>query len=572
MRANSPARPFSMKHVFFWLSGAGTETLEQCPNWEQRKYAAFGAAVLVPCLFAFLACSYALSTITDQVLVIFPVALIWAFIILTIDRALLASYRPYQNFILKGRQFLLRFVVAFLMGLTVAHPLVLLLFKDTITTVIETDRQKEIDQLHSKYAKDREQAQARIAAVEKSIADQRSQWDQSYQAKFSLDAADTGKASIPGLTAEQQAQLDKAITDATAPAKQALAAADQQIAALTPPFNKVQQELAFWQAEFEKELNGQRSGIKGVGPRARSIRDDQINWRRAEVNRLSDQLKHFTVEKTAQQTQIGQIEDRVRQDFQNSLAELADKRKAEEKRVAELKAKVDQDQAGQFVAQQNQIRDTIKAQIDARLGDLKLAQQQYSEVSAEEQRRVDILKAEPRRDILTQTLALHQLFDDQSKGGAFARSTYLILVLLFMLVDTIPVIVKFFCKPGPYDTLLDRDEVRFDSERKAFLTSHKQYMKELASSNALAVTRNKPLEAALIDGLEHSRAAREFLDSLIALEKAFHEKIALEEEAAKNGQPEKVAALEAMKKRFYDDLHYRIESFFNGHRGGEIPA
>jgi len=37
--------------MFFWLSGAGTETLEQCPNWEQRKYVAFGATVLVPCAF-----------------------------------------------------------------------------------------------------------------------------------------------------------------------------------------------------------------------------------------------------------------------------------------------------------------------------------------------------------------------------------------------------------------------------------------------------------------------------------------------------------------------------------------
>ena len=70
----------SIKHFFFWLAGAGSETLEQCPNWEQRKYVAFGATVLVPCAFAFIACAYALSTITDKAAVIFPVAFIWAFI------------------------------------------------------------------------------------------------------------------------------------------------------------------------------------------------------------------------------------------------------------------------------------------------------------------------------------------------------------------------------------------------------------------------------------------------------------------------------------------------------------
>ena len=87
----------SLKRVLFWLSGAGTETLEQCPNWEQRKYVAFGATVLVPCAFAFIACSYALSTLVDDPLIIYPVATVWALIILTIDRALLAGYRPYLS-------------------------------------------------------------------------------------------------------------------------------------------------------------------------------------------------------------------------------------------------------------------------------------------------------------------------------------------------------------------------------------------------------------------------------------------------------------------------------------------
>ena len=85
----------SLKRFFFWLSGAGTETLEQCPAWEQRKYVAFGATVLVPALFGFIACAYALSTLTDNPRVIYPVAAVWAFIILTIDRALISGYRAY---------------------------------------------------------------------------------------------------------------------------------------------------------------------------------------------------------------------------------------------------------------------------------------------------------------------------------------------------------------------------------------------------------------------------------------------------------------------------------------------
>ena len=80
----------------------------------------------------------------------------------------------------------------------------------------------------------------------------------------------------------------------------------------------------------------------------------------------------------------------------------------------------------------------------------------------------------------------------------------------------------------------------------------------------MAVTSNRRLESALLDGVEHSRAAREFLDSLIEMEKAFAEKIRMEEVAAHAKTPESIAALEAMKRRFYDDLHRRMETFFGG--------
>ena len=148
------------KRVFFWLSGAGTETLEQCPNWEQRKYVAFGATVLVPCAFAFIACAYALSTLTHNNWVIYPVAAVWSLIIMTIDRALLASYRPFLSPFKKLGQFSLRFLVAGLMGLTIAHPLVLLLFKDTVSGVIEQARSEQVQTTRS-YFKEQKDTELR---------------------------------------------------------------------------------------------------------------------------------------------------------------------------------------------------------------------------------------------------------------------------------------------------------------------------------------------------------------------------------------------------------------------------
>ena len=558
------------KRAFFWLSGAGTQTLEQCPAWEQRKYVAFGATVLVPCAFAFIACAYALSTLTDNARVIYPVAAVWAFIILTIDRALLAGYRAYMSIFRKLSQFALRLVVAVLMGITIAHPLVLLLFRDTVSSVIEKDRAAEIEVVRGGFEKEKSRIREQVTGLEAAIAEQRQKWNESFQAKFILQENEDAGAAIPGITPEQQTELKASIDEGTAPFKERLAVIETQAAELTPQYTKLQTELGFWQAEFERELNGQRSGMKGEGPRARSIRSDQLEPRREESKRLGALLEHLTAEKATLQTQSRQAEAAAIAQFEGKLAEIEKANQAEAARVAGLKQKVEQDQAEQFVTQQNALRDTIKEQIDTRIAELKRVQQELATVADEETTRLTAIREEPRKDILTQTLALHALFQAGNEGGEFAFYTYIILTLLFMLVDTIPLIVKFFTKPGPYDTLVDRDEITFDTEHRAFRQSRVRYMDQLSSGNLIAVTRNQRLEHALVDGVEHSRAAREFLDSLIEMEKSFAEKMKFEEQLVGVAESDKRAALEAIKKRFYDDLHNRMEVFFSkGHAAPE---
>ncbi len=553
---------FSIKRAFFWLSGAGTETLERCPNWEQRKYVAFGATVLVPCAFAFIACAYALSTISEDPKVIYPVAGVWAFIILTIDRALLAGYRPYLSIFRKLSQFSLRLVVAVLMGITIAHPLVLLLFRDTISSVIEKDRAAEIEIVRSGFDGEKQKVRSRITTLEAALTAQRERWNESFQAKFILQENQDAGSAIPGLTSAQQTELKAATEEATAPFTTRLVAIDQQITELTPQYATLQAELTFWQSEFERELSGERSGLSGEGPRARSIRADQLEPRRVETKRVGSLLEHLTAEKASLQTQARQAEASAITLFETRIAEIKLANQAEADRVATLKKKVEEDQAEQFVGQQNSLRDTIKTQIDSQLVELGGTQGELSAVVKEELDRLGAMRAEPRRDVLTQTLALHELFLAGNEGGKFAFYTYIVLTLLFMLVDTIPLIVKFFTKPGPYDTLVDRDEITFDSEHKAFRQTRGRYMEQLTSGNLIAVTRNSHLEHALVDGVEHTRAAREFLDSLIEMERSFAEKMRLEEEHIKHNETDKRAALENIKKRFYDDLNHRMEQFF----------
>lgn len=558
--------PNKFTQFLFWLSGSSAEALADCPDWEQRKHAAFGATVLVPALFAFLACAYALSTLTDASWVVYPVALVWAFIILTIDRALLAGYRAHVGALRKLGQFCLRFVVAFLMGMTIAHPMVLLLFRDTINTVVEKDRQADIVVVRQEAETHKQGIRDQIGAIQADVDKQRAQWNGTFQAEFLIpgEKLATGDKSIKGLTPAQQVQLDEAVKEATAPLLPRQAAIEKESATLTEQYTKIQSELAFWQPEFEREVNGQRSGIRGLGPRAESIQKDQLSWRREEARRLGGLMEHLTAEKATLLTQIREAEARATEAFQLKLADQATLARQEAARVEALREKIQQDQAAQFVEQQNQLRDTIHGQIDTLLASLKGAQGELEAASKAEQARVDAVNAEPRRDLLTQTLALHSLFEKDDAKGQFALMTYGILTLLFLLVDTIPLMVKFFCKAGPYDLIVDRDEMRFDSEHRAFRQYHREMLRQVAGNGGLvAAMRSKPLEDAFVDGLAHTRAAREFLDNLVGLETSFHESILrhMEDETSLRS-PEKRDLLDAMKKQFYDNLYRRMEQFF----------
>lgn len=563
----------SFRRLFFWLSGASTESLESCPEWEQRKYVAFGATVLVPTAFAIMACSYALSTLTADWRMIVPVALVWGFIILTIDRALLATYRPYQSFFRKISQFSLRIVVALLMGLSISHPLALMLFKDTVSSVIEEEREQEIAELRHQFTTNQGQVAAQAEAIDEKINRLRNQSDATYKANFIIENDRAGEgAPVEGLDAAEQAELQQSVTDATKTQTDRLAAIETQSATLQVKYEKLQGELNFWQTEFEREINGQRSGIRGLGPRARSIKEDQLSWRRAETKRLSAHLTALTNEAAQVRELMNSIDEQVTTEFLAAGAIKAEAIELERKRVATLQNKVQEQQVDLFVEQQKSVRVGIDLQIASHQRELDRLHAGSAALDNDERTRTAAIMAEPRRDILTQTMALHGLFKAGDNGGQFALVAYLVLAGLFMLIDTIPLVVKFFSKPGPYDTLVDCDEVRFEKEREAFLNSYERYMDNLEGGGLLLATKNRPLERALVDGVDRSRAAKEFLESLMSLERSFEANMEEEREriASKPGERAEAHAsmLEEMAQTFYEDLRGRMESFFSSGGGG----
>ncbi len=568
----------TFRRFFFWLSSAGTSTLEKCPEWEQRKYVAFGATVLVPCSFAFIACAYALSTLTNEWRISFGIAAVWAGIIMVIDRALLASYRPYLSIFRKLGQFSLRFVIAFLMGLTISHPLTLLLFRDTIQGVVERDRRGEIESMEAAAATQKQSVQEQIAAAEKGVASLQKQLDETFSGNipdnWELNAKSTGKTAAEEDKA--QTELNSQMGKAKAPVEVRLAGIDAEMKPLLEQFNALQTDLDYWQKEYEREINGQRSGFVGVGPRARSVETDQLAWRRTEASRLSGAIEHLSSEKNRLRKDIAGIESGMLKNFEERKTESEERQKAERNRVTALKKQIQERQAEALVTQLQQTRNTILTQIETKLAEVKRLHGELAALAQQTGERVAQIQNASRRDILTQTLALHKLFHAGDGAGEFALCAYAVLTALFMLVDTIPLIVKFFTKAGPYDTLLDRDEIRFDTEHQLFRDNYDRYAIELDRGSLLSLTQNKPLERALIEGVERSRVAKQFIESLMEMEKSFQERMRLEQEALAHAsvveRDSKKAMLEKMASTFYTDLHHRMAQFFEDGKATGIAS
>ena len=139
----------------------------------------------------------------------------------------------------------------------------MLLFSDTISSVIEEDRAAKIEVVRAKFGETKTGVRTEITRLDNAVAVQREKWTESFQARFIIQDPNTVDEAIPGLTAAQQTEFDAAIAEATAPFNDRLVIVQQQFDELSPQYTKLQTELSYWLALFDRELNGQRSGLVG---------------------------------------------------------------------------------------------------------------------------------------------------------------------------------------------------------------------------------------------------------------------------------------------------------------------
>ncbi len=125
-----------LKQFFIICSGADTDILESCSKGEQNKYAGIGATVFFTALMAFIAASYALYRVFDNLLAAICFGFVWGLLIFNLDRYIVSTIKKTGNVIDELIQASPRIMLAVIIAIVISKPLELKIFEKEINQVL----------------------------------------------------------------------------------------------------------------------------------------------------------------------------------------------------------------------------------------------------------------------------------------------------------------------------------------------------------------------------------------------------------------------------------------------------
>ncbi|UOA07089.1 DUF4407 domain-containing protein [Methylobacter sp. S3L5C] len=415
LRNNSSEAKLSvnkLERLFIWLSGVSPGILATCPESEQKKHAALGGTVLIPALLAIVTASFLLYTLNFSTYIIVPVALLWSCMILLMDRALLATYRKGFSFLGKLGQFSLRFAIALLIAVTVAHPVVLLLFSERIDAAYNEGRIKtERDNLALQC--DLKNPQSELRLLDEKMVTLRSELKNSNQLFEPAICNDSALIS-------SQDEI---------PAIEKL---NQELDILKAKKIQAEQDAALFIDNAEKEKQGTAgTGFTGVSGCKKGTQCKK--WLSQASDRKDDSIR-LGKGIVALEGQISQLNEKSA----NQLIEIkqASKKQCEKERDELKTTRVKQ-------------RDLDQKGIES----LSNQQQLMSRRCVEKEAVITNLKP----DVLTQTEILNQLIFPDHSISWHNLLIFLIFMLLFLAIDMLAVVLKM-ARSGVYEAKVDMAE------------------------------------------------------------------------------------------------------------------
>lgn len=215
-----------LRLFLYWLAGARWSTLAQVPESERERIAVLGSSVLIPTLLAFFGMFlYAASRFHEpRPIVSFWIALVWAFLVLNVDRILLATYRPFQPPLRKAIQIIFRIGLAAVVSLAITFPFCLHQYRGAIAERLQGEYRGKLDEVLSKERQERQSFEGadaeRVAGLRTKLAQDQAAGPADPRLYAEILAKQDANQQVD-TKREQQQELDKDIAAALAKWKQA---------------------------------------------------------------------------------------------------------------------------------------------------------------------------------------------------------------------------------------------------------------------------------------------------------------------------------------------------------------
>ncbi len=125
-----------IQRFFIFCSGADTAILETCSPGERNKYAGIGATVFFTALMAWIASSYALYTVFDNLYAATFFGLLWGLLIFNLDRYIVSTIKKRERFGSELLQAAPRILLAVIIAIVISKPLEMKIFEKEINQVL----------------------------------------------------------------------------------------------------------------------------------------------------------------------------------------------------------------------------------------------------------------------------------------------------------------------------------------------------------------------------------------------------------------------------------------------------
>ncbi len=263
-----------LQSFFILCSGADASILKTCSPGEQNKYAGIGATVFFTAVMAFVAGSYALYTVFDNIYMSIGFGLIWGLLIFNLDRFIVSTIKKTGSLKNEFLQATPRILLAIIIAVVISKPLEMKIFEKEINQVL-LEQKNELtlsnkDQIALQYNPKIAELQQNIVGLKNEVALKETETNALYDTYIS-EAEGTAGTKLLGKGPVYKEKREK--HDA------ALAELQQLKGDNAQKISDLETQISGLEVDYREQVNGSQPIIDGFdGLMARISALDKLPW------------------------------------------------------------------------------------------------------------------------------------------------------------------------------------------------------------------------------------------------------------------------------------------------------